>query len=78
MPEKRLEKTRDSYPELNCTNHVWLIQNDTDIAAIIEPNGLRTTIKYCFNYGLTIRYTRSQEDFEKELLNFIYQPKSEQ
>ncbi len=47
--------------------HDWYTVANTDIAPTINEDGTRTTIKACYGCGEKQSYTRSQEQFEKEL-----------
>jgi len=66
MPENRLQKCRESYPELHC-KHVFIFKMQSDIAPFINADGTRTTIKICIDCGLVESYTRTQEKFKEEL-----------
>ena len=67
MPENRLQRTRDSYPLCFQTGHNFIVMRHSDIAHAIGPTGLRVTWWFCVDCGLTKNYTRTQEEFLKEL-----------
>jgi hypothetical protein len=66
MPENRLQRCRESYPELHC-KHVFIFKAQSNIAPFINADGSGTTIKFCIDCGLVESYTRSQVEFEEEL-----------
>jgi len=47
--------------------HNWIVKVQSDIAPFIELNGSRTTYWMCIDCGENKTYTRTQEEFLKEL-----------
>jgi hypothetical protein len=67
MPEARLQRTREGSKEVNCSHLLLITKADSDKAPFIESDGNRTTIKLCVYCGKVFIYTRSEEQFKKEL-----------
>lgn len=61
------DRVRRNYSACFETGHRYVVMNDTDIAPAIGPTGLRVTWKVCLDCGNKINYTRTQEEFIKEL-----------
>lgn len=61
------DRVRRNYPRCFETGHNWTSINNTDIAPAIGPTGLRVTWRVCIECGEKQCYTRTQEQFLKEL-----------
>jgi len=69
------DRVRKNYSKCFETGHSWIVMNNTDIAPIIGPTGLRVTWRICLDCGEKQLHTRSQDEFIKELkLLDIYNP----
>ena len=61
------DRVRENYPSCFHTGHSWLVINNSDIAPFIGPTRTRVTWRMCVNCGEKKNYTRTQEEFEKEI-----------
>lgn len=51
--------------------HNYFIQTNSNIAPFINSDGTRTTIRVCYDCGDRQSFTRTQEEFEKELIYYF-------
>lgn len=61
------DRVRRNYSKCFEIGHNYIVINNSDIAPFIGPTGLRVTWKMCAECGDKINFTRTQEEFLKEL-----------